>query len=317
MALDHHHVDRIEETLRTAIGEAEWLDEGFRRGLVSDDDLRSFWAERPTERASARLAQDSPVVLYWCVRDGVTPTEDVPLCVTPLDVDPRALEEEIASSREGPTVPPRKPFVRELARRVCAWRDRGGFPISFRKMGLLEETGSLDDASLASMTPLVSRFAESPDPALAGEFLRALGVRGIRALLGLRTTRGTREDVLPPGIGEMIAAFRARQSIDSPAMLTVGARALAKHCKRSTDGWWGDGLRGTEREKNGLAERVLARILTAAAWLNVHALPHDVFVFEVRNELGFGARWCCAPPFEFRGFLEPQMADGHEKGWVH
>lgn len=55
-----------------------------------------------------------------------------------------------------------------------------------------------------------------------------------------------------------------------------------------------------------------------AAWLNIHALPHDTRIFEIRNTAGYGARWSPDPPlFEFRGFLEPQMEGGHEKGWIH
>lgn len=40
---------------------------------------------------------------------------------------------------------------------------------------------------------------------------------------------------------------------------------------------------------------------------------HDLDVFEVRTVEGYGARWSEEGTF-FRGFLEPQMADGHEKG---
>ena len=37
--------------------------------------------------------------------------------------------------------------------------------------------------------------------------------------------------------------------------LTVGGRALLKHCHRSSDGFWGDNT-GNEKEKNARAEQI-------------------------------------------------------------
>jgi hypothetical protein len=62
--------------------------------------------------------------------------------------------------------------------------------------------------------------------------------------------------------------------------------------------------------------QVLHRILTNASWQNCHTLPHSEFVFEMRVPEGFGCRWTLDASL-FRGFLEPHMADGHEKGWRH
>ena len=52
-----------------------------------------------------------------------------------------------------------------------------------------------------------------------------------------------------------------------------------------------------------------------------------LWLVEVRNILGYGARWeadwslkgCPEQPVDvvFRGFLEPQMDDGFERGWRH
>ncbi|XP_062507765.1 uncharacterized protein LOC134184164 isoform X2 [Corticium candelabrum] len=58
------------------------------------------------------------------------------------------------------------------------------------------------------------------------------------------------------------------------------------------------------------------KILEDASWINVHILPHDIKVVEVRSSEGYGARWT-ADGLEFRGFLEPQMEDGHAMGWQH
>jgi len=74
------------------------------------------------------------------------------------------------------------------------------------------------------------------------------------------------------------------------------------------------------------------------AWINLHSMVHDTRVFEIRNSEGYGARWEIQdsntpssqsqdtissyasddkPKTTFRGFLEPQMKDGHIKGWIH
>ena len=45
-------------------------------------------------------------------------------------------------------------------------------------------------------------------------------------------------------------------------------------------------------------------------------LQQDIFVIEARGPEGYGARWT-ADGTQFRGFLEPQMVDGHEVGWRH
>lgn len=132
--------------------------------------------------------------------------------------------------------------------------------------------------------------------------------------------------------------------------LTVGARALCKHCHRSSSGWWlgkeGEELKGSEGVKNERAKKVLERVLSEAVWINVHSLPPELPALEVRTADGYGARWVLlkkkssstreeeegggggedsdrrgedggGPEVEFRGFLEPQMDQGHEKGWRH
>jgi len=96
----------------------------------------------------------------------------------------------------------------------------------------------------------------------------------------------------------------------------VGGRALTKHCHRALSGWWGQN-QGTEKQKNATANVVLQRFLQQAAWINLHSLPpHGLLVYEIRVEEGYGARWSADGLF-FRGFLEPQVAEGHEQGWIH
>lgn len=99
--------------------------------------------------------------------------------------------------------------------------------------------------------------------------------------------------------------------------LTVGGRALCKHAVRGEEGWWG-GSGGTEADKNGRAERAALRVLAGATWVNLHVFGGGGGdgVFEVREASGYGARWSTDGAV-FRGFLEPHMEDGHEKGWRH
>jgi hypothetical protein len=142
-----------------------------------------------------------------------------------------------------------------------------------------------------------------------------------------------------------------------PSPLTVGARALAKHAHRASDGWWG-ACTGSEAAKNAWAQAAVLRILRGAVWVNTHLLPHSEAVVEVRVVEGYGARWAlplapahassrtmaAAPPgrlspppasdgglgapcpsatgrpvhaVAFRGFLEPVMPGGHAQGWRH
>ncbi|KAJ1560147.1 hypothetical protein HK405_008067, partial [Cladochytrium tenue] len=123
--------------------------------------------------------------------------------------------------------------------------------------------------------------------------------------------------------------------------LTVGARALAKHAHRSSAGFgWGGAavVTGTVAEKNAAAVKAFATIFEECVWRNMLRLPHNTIVYEVRSYLGHGLRFHLVPvpesvtagqdpgdspsppsfhawQAEFRGCLEPPMADGHEKRW--
>ena len=111
-----------------------------------------------------------------------------------------------------------------------------------------------------------------------------------------------------------------------------------------------------EEKKNQHAVSVVERILDNCTWINIHTLPvrmltttviftittitltitailtcvytcynlmilffsqHDIRVVEVRTVEGYGARWQLLPESQFRGFLEPQMKDGHSVHWKH
>ena len=152
----------------------------------------------------------------------------------------------------------------------------------------------------------------------------------------------------PFTVPELIPPFL--QPVCAKGALHVGAKALAKHIHRDkSEDWWcaqiyiaEDNARppgtkknpnqkrkgelvGSEATKNARSESVLAAVIGGAVWQNLHMLPHGHVAFELRQQGGYGARWCimadpAAPGgavFMFRGFLEPHAVDGHDKGWSH
>uniref|UniRef100_A0A7S3LVQ2 Uncharacterized protein n=2 Tax=Palpitomonas bilix TaxID=652834 RepID=A0A7S3LVQ2_9EUKA len=134
--------------------------------------------------------------------------------------------------------------------------------------------------------------------------------------LGFRCTAGSILTV-PPKKEELIAAFEQKFKPNVVGcVLTVGARAWTKHAQRSSEEWWGS-VEGSEKEKNERALSCIERVLAKAEWMNIHELPHEQPVLEVRMKEGYGARWYIDTPITFRGFLEPQMEGGHEKRWRH
>ncbi|CAM9310256.1 unnamed protein product [Scytosiphon promiscuus] len=190
---------------------------------------------------------------------------------------------------------------------------------------------------------------------LGATFLSSVGHAGVRDLLGLKRTAGSIDGRLPPprcallnslnkqhapspasategGSAGALRSERCRGSVEGTpkperrskrrrattvCTLTVGGRALCKHAIRAKEGWWGE-YGGTEADKNDRAEKIALRILAGATWVNLHLFGGGGGdgVFEVREASGYGARWS-ADGSTFRGFLEPHMDDGHEKGWRH
>ena len=67
--------------------------------------------------------------------------------------------------------------------------------------------------------------------------------------------------------------------------------------------------------RNEKANEVSNRILDECVWINMHLLPHNNQIIEIRESKGYGARWKVSG--EFRGFVEPQMEGGHDKKWRH
>ena len=91
-------------------------------------------------------------------------------------------------------------------------------------------------------------------------------------------------------------------------------------------------MQGSEGNTNKIANEKIEEVIDAAVWINSFMLPvsncfaiclscaltggqHDVEAFEIRQEAGYGARWMKTDAgWVFRGFVEPPMEAGHEKG---
>eukprot|EP00195_Chlamydomonas_chlamydogama_P015425 CAMPEP_0202896898 /NCGR_PEP_ID=MMETSP1392-20130828/5802_1 /ASSEMBLY_ACC=CAM_ASM_000868 /TAXON_ID=225041 /ORGANISM="Chlamydomonas chlamydogama, Strain SAG 11-48b" /LENGTH=978 /DNA_ID=CAMNT_0049582401 /DNA_START=108 /DNA_END=3044 /DNA_ORIENTATION=+ len=111
-------------------------------------------------------------------------------------------------------------------------------------------------------------------------------------LLGFRITTGTSTCLdRIPSLRECVTAFAQLHAPSTKSRLTVGARALAKHTHRDSSSSWWEPATGPECLKNALAVRVLAKVLSGACWINLHHLPPDKSVLEMRVVQGYGARW--------------------------
>lgn len=150
---------------------------------------------------------------------------------------------------------------------------------------------------------------------------------------GLAYTVGSALGSTPPSIEACLEAYLVPNS----AGLTAGSRAWSKHSHRSqpplgdeeekdkrkrSEGWWGV-TKGPVAVINEKSLAIFHKVMDAATWRNLHWLPHQVLVYEVRVAEGYGMRWSQNQvegehhPWIFRGFLEPTMENGHELKWRH
>jgi len=218
---------------------------------------------------------------------------------------------------------PSYPLYKEIGGMLEMWIANKRCPaLELPRFNLLDEQNYADqrEITFSTITPLLDGlnslwtvWSEGEIKYRVREVLLLLGLRGILDLLGMRKTVGSKE-MLPPSRESLMKSFCAKHSEKSP--LSVGARALSKHFHRDhSTSWWGE-CTGTELAKNEHALTLCNKILDNAVWINIHWLPHDVVIIEARQEEGYGMRWS-ADGSLFRGFLEPQMVDGHEVGWKH
>lgn len=223
---------------------------------------------------------------------------------------------------------------------LLQWAEVGSFPLQslwicdfgFEQLLELKDiekhsstiTFYIDQVLLVLRLNLEIRACQSVLSDLMGQLMQRIGPRIILALLGIRTTFGFIADMVPPSSTELLAAFE-KKHMAAGSKLSVGARALAKHCHRGKEGWWGV-CTGNEATKNSAAHALCTRLLNSAVWVNLHQIVHGTRLVEVRVKEGYGARWALdialpgsekSSAIEFRGFLEPHVDGGHEKGWRH
>ncbi|OAD79833.1 hypothetical protein PHYBLDRAFT_58877 [Phycomyces blakesleeanus NRRL 1555(-)] len=220
-----------------------------------------------------------------------------------------------------------RPFSHGMADILDQWRVNQGKLSSKFISNPLDLLGMTNTSRLKVIEQESIQVFKSPDleSSLHKLIFETMEPQDWRLFLGLRTTTGGKDlDTMPPSLNECIEAFTClHQPISTGTrpivnQLTVGARALSKHAHRDQKNqFWGN-CTGTEKAKNDHANTVLANILCDSVWINLHMLPHAKVVYEVRQSLGYGARWVLHnDKWLFRGFLEPQMEEGHLLGWVH
>jgi hypothetical protein len=180
---------------------------------------------------------------------------------------------------------------------------------------------NLDDIFIILQEEPISEESKVKIRELLFLLLTTIGSRGLLTFLGLRETPGSQNFYLLPETKLLREKFEEMHTKAPPngkakqSILSVGARALCKHSHRSSEGFWPND-KGKEFEKNLKASLMLERFFKECIWINIHCLPGDKPSIELRTEQGYGIRWQ-VEDYMFRGFLEPQSEDGHEKGWKH
>jgi hypothetical protein len=236
---------------------------------------------------------------------------------------------------------PTPPYYKVLARRVWALQEQQ----EKLRQSTTEHTTLLDNLVIPyfAVPARALGFAELQSPTLdslptaptiatvqsISEWLQKAGDAGVLRLLGMRQTVGT-QPMLPPSRSTLLQAANQPHT-KGHGKLSVAARARAKHAHRGAkDQFFGTATGPPEKQSRDAAVFV-RRILEEAVWINSHVFGniHETIwdaVLECRLANGYGARWTIAATtaaedkqeaVEFRGFLEPQMANGHEKGWKH
>ncbi|TMW56780.1 hypothetical protein Poli38472_006790 [Pythium oligandrum] len=239
--------------------------------------------------------------------------------------DPRGFVAQLLliNNESDVTEAPSDPYACQVAQILTLWAETRHHPLQEQPAaieGVTELTETRDHVLSVPLEAVQKLLRTCTEPTTStqeknGElsaFFRCVGgARGVLALLGHRFTVGSRT-LCPLTRSQCITAFTQSHGREK---LTVGARAFTKHCQRSSDGWWG-AIKGNDAAKNATALAKLLEILDHAVWKNVHSLPHGEATFEVRNAMGYGARWYLRD-LSFRGFLEPPMENGHENRWRH
>lgn len=229
---------------------------------------------------------------------------------------------------------PVRPFYREISKRLYVLQQQQQCTsTSNSNMNILFDAETLKMTEVQHL-PTIPALPLQANMLHCALWLRSAQSSGILRLLGMRSTIGstsTTTHTLPPDINALIAACRAPHKPNAKhPRLSVCARARSKHAHRgAVDQFFGE-VRGGALLQNEVSEKIVCRLLRDAVWVNIHEFGGSAEpVLEVRVEEGYGARWSLGDDFVndaankvneavvFRGFLEPQMEDGHTRKWRH
>lgn len=212
---------------------------------------------------------------------------------------------------------PQRPLYVELGNRLHLLHQNIKTPVQ-QPFLLPAEHFGFAELPDAIPSPLLPRYATKRS---IRKWINSVGVgtRGILRILGMRSTIGTDpHNLLPPSWKSLLEAASFQKDA-----LSVAARARAKHAHRGKDQFFGI-VSGNAETQNSEAHQIVLSLLSDAAWINMHTFGGNTLPFlEVRVASGYGARWklestqMSACKVSFRGFLEPQMPDGHERNWKH
>ncbi|CAB9518796.1 Inherit from COG: ProFAR isomerase [Seminavis robusta] len=231
---------------------------------------------------------------------------------------------------------PCPPYYKTLGRRLCALHSLQHnnikqdqsllisppeyFAVPAEALGFTELMAPTMDS-----LPTMADTVVYPTVSSVKTWIQNAGDVGIVRLLGMRQTVGTTTKpwvfLMPPCRKD--ALLKAANQPHKATKLTVAGRARSKHAHRGTKDQFFGIATGSKETKNIHAAAIVERILDKAVWINLHVFGGIVDpVLECRLENGYGARWAVVmveeeSAVEFRGFVEPQMPDGHEKGWKH
>jgi len=225
---------------------------------------------------------------------------------------------------------PRRPLYKELGMRLCHWEQRRQkqenesvdqneesrcrLIVPAENLGLVET----DDR------PILLRPPSSPMDIT--RWFQTIDDASICRILGVRSTIGTVEGILP--LPQQLLLSACQQLHRPNSKLTTAARARSKHAHRGQDLFFGL-ARGSAESQNEATQRIIQHLLSTCVWINLHrfaGLPEGNLVLEIRQIEGYGARWLISNALQdvtdqcnvqFRGFLEPQVPDGHEMRWRH
>lgn len=202
-------------------------------------------------------------------------------------------------------------LLKIIVKVIEMWNNQDKFPINFFELnGLIdktqEEINNLNNQTqlIKAIIGLIKNNNMTIAYNMSFNFFEDIGPRGIMTLLGFRITSGSCVDIIfsKEELLRMFNLTYQKLNRQSQTNISLGGRAVSKHYDRKKDPFWF--CKGTEQERNNKANEIFFNLLDECIWINVHFLPNQNKVLEIRNRLGYGMRWNYAG--NFRGLIEPE-----------